>query len=353
MKNLKSTLKGILVLALVTFFSLQANSGFSAPKSVKDMKETVWRTQSCAPQGLYPCQGLLRFGKEIKERTNGKLRIEVQPSGGLGLPIPKTVSAVRDGLMNMGELLGAFVHGEFSLSDIMELPGLVPYNKELRQRIYKELTPLYEKVLLEKYNQVYLGGFQADSRVIGLHKKRVDSIEGLKGLKLRASGPNEVSLSKALGAGSVSIATPEVYSAMASGTVDASFGTDAWFASGKFWEVTKYVYAMNFDGHQFQWTVNRQDFEALPPDVQRIVREAAANAIEWVWPAVYSMQQSGREKMIKHGVKYIDITTKDWEKVKEMGTPIVEKWVKEGGPVAQKLLKRTREIVDEWKKSQK
>ena len=255
--------------------------------------------------------------------------------------------------MNMGEVLGAFTHGEFPLSDIMELPGLVPNDMEVRQRICKELAPIYKKVLLENYNQVYLGGWQNDARVVGLNKKMVDSIEGLKGLKIRASGPNEVSLCKALGAGPVSIATPEVYSAMARGTVDACFGADSWFASGKFWEVCKYVYAMGFDGHQMHWTINRQDFEALPAEVQQIVREAAANAIEWVWPQVFSGQKSGREKMIEKGVKYIDISVEDWNKLEKIGRPIVEEWVKQGGTVAQKMLKRTEEIVKEWEKNQK
>lgn len=325
-------------------------SALSAPKSLAEMKPTLWRTQSCVPLNHYVCQAIVHFKDEVEKRTSGKLRIEVYPSGGMGIPIPKTVSSVQDGLMNMGEILGAFTHGEFPLSDIMELPGLVPGNIDLRKKICEALSPYYEKVILDRYNQYWLGGYQNDARVVALNRKRVSSIAELKGLKLRASGPNEVALCNALGAVPVSIVGPEVYQAMARGTVDACFGADSWLATGKFWEVAKYVYSMEFDGHQMHWTINKQDFDALPRDVQQIVREAAANAIDWVWPEVISNQKSGRQMMIEHGVKYIDISPEDWAKFVEIGKPVVEEWGRKGGPVAQEMLSVVSEIIKNWKR---
>jgi TRAP-type C4-dicarboxylate transport system substrate-binding protein len=345
--------KKVLVGLLATFVVLQAGPAFSAPKSLAEMKPTVWRTQSCVPMGHYVCQAIVHFGKEVEQRTGGKLKIEVLASGGLGIPIPKTVSAVRDGLMNMGEILGAFTHGEFPLSDVMELPGLVPGDLKVRREICKALAPYYEKVLPEKYNQIYLGSWQNDARVIALNKKKVNTIGDLKGLKIRASGPNEVSLCKILGAAPVSIATPEVYTAMSQGTVDGCFGADSWLASAKFWEVTKYIYSMEFDGHQMHWSINKQDFMALPPDVQKIVRESAAHAIEWVWPEVASEQRSGRKMLADHGVQYVDITSKDWAHFVEISKPIVEEWGKKGGPVALEMLNATKKVVSGLSKGKK
>jgi TRAP-type transport system periplasmic protein len=353
MKTLHSVFKGILFTLLVVAVVSLAGPVMSAPKSLAEMKPTIWRTQSCVPYGHYVCQAIVHFAKEVEERTKGKLKIEVYASGGLGHPIPNTISVVRDGLMNMGEILGAFTHGEFPLSDIMELPGLVPGDMELRKEICKALAPYYAKTLAEQYNQVYLGGWQNDARVIALHKKEVNSIDGLKGLKIRASGPNEVAFCKAIGAAPVSIATPEVYSAMARGTVDSCFGADSWLASGKFWEVSKYVYSMEFDGHQMNWSINKQDFEALPPDVQKIVREAAARAIDWVWPEVISGQQAGRKQMIEHGVKYFDITPEDWAKLTKISRPIVDEWVEKGGTVALEMLNTTKKIVTDWQNRKK
>ena len=353
MKNLDQICRKVFIALLATFIVLQVEPAFSAAQSVAEMKPTVWRTQSCVPMGHYLCQAIVRFGREVEQRTGGKLKIEVLASGGLSIPIPKTISAVRDGLMNMGEVLGAFTSGEFPLSDIMELPGIVPWDIKVRREVCKALTPYYEKVLPEKYNQVYLGGWQNDIRVIALHKKKVNNIGDLKGLKIRASGPNEVSLCKIVGAAPVSIATPEVYTAMSQGTVDGCFGADSWLASGKFWEVSKYVYSMQFDGHQMHWTINKQDFMALPNDVQKIVTESAAHAIEWVWPEVFSDQKAGREMMIKHGVQYVDITPKDWDHFVEISKPITEEWEKKGGPVAVEMLNVTKKVVSESRKGKK
>jgi len=324
-----------------------------AEQSLATMKPTVWRTQSIITLGHYNTQGFVRFADEIAKRTNGKLKLEVHASGGLGHPIPKTVSIVRDGLMNVGQLLGAFVNGEFPLADIMELPGLVPEDLQLRKEVTRTLTPYYAKVLSTKYNQYYFGGWQSDSRVVGSANKKLSSLADLRGIKIRASGPNEVALCKVLGSAPVSIATPEVYSAMSSGTVDACFGADSWYASAKFWEVMKYAYSMQFDGHQILFTINKDDFDMLPKEVKEIVRQSAERAIEWVWPEVFVEKEKGRQTMVGHGVKYFDITPEDWKKLTEISKPIVDEWIKRGGPVAAEMVDVTRKVVAQWESKKK
>jgi TRAP-type transport system periplasmic protein len=343
----------IFVFLVSFFFVFWGAPALAAEKTLATMKPTVWRTQSIITLGHYNTQVFVRFAEEVAKKTDGKLKVEVHASGGLGHPIPKTVSVVRDGLMNVGQLLGAFVNGEFPLADVMELPGLVPEDLELRKQVEKALAPYYEKVLPAQYNQYYLGGWQSDSRVIGSASKKISTLGDLKGIKIRASGPNEVALCKVLGAAPVSIATPEVYSAMNSGTVDACFGADSWYASAKFWEVMKFAYSMQFDGHQMLFTINKDDFDALPPDVKEIVRKAAENAISWVWPEVFAEKKSGREVMVSREVKYFDITPEDWKKLEEISNPIVDEWVKKGGTTARDMVGVIKKVVSQWESKKK
>ncbi len=341
------------VLFFWSVFIFGVQGSIAADQSVAGMKPTVWRTQSIITLGHYNTQVFVRFAEEVVQKTNGKLKVEVYPSGGLGHPIPKTVSVVRDGLMEVGQLLGAFVNGEFSLADIMELPGLVPEEMQLRKEVEKALAPYYQRVLPSKYNQYYFGGWQSDSRVVGSAEKRISTLSEMNGIKIRASGPNEVALCKVLGAAPVSIATPEVYSAMSSKTVDACFGADSWFGSAKFWEVLKFVYSMQFDGHQMLFTINKEAFDGIPPDAQKIVKEAAEHAINWVWPQVWAEKEKGRQLMVERGVKYFDITPEDWAKLAAMSKPMVEEWIKKGGPVGQEMIEVTKKVVAQWQSKRK
>jgi len=342
---------GVVLAISLMLFSVDLAT--AAEKSLADMKPAVWRTQSIIGLTHYNTQVYVRFADAVAKRTNGKLKIEVYASGGLGHPIPKTVSIVRDGLMNIGQLLGAFVSGEFPLADVMELPGLVPEDMNLRKEVVQALTSQYQKVLSLKYNQYFLGGWQSDSRVIGSADREISRLADLRGIKIRASGLNEVAVCKVLGAAPVSIATPEVYSAMSSKTVDACFGADSWFGSAKFWEVLKYVYSMQFDGHQMIFTVNKEDLDALPREVQEIVKKEAQNAIDWVWPEIWAEKEKGRKAMIDHGVKYFDITPEDWKKLESIGKPIVEEWIKRGGPVAQEMVTTIQKVVKGWEAKRK
>lgn len=353
MKKMRSSLVVCMLASLAASLIMGVDLSVAAEKSLAGMKPTVWRTQSIITLGHYNTQVFVRFAEEVAQRTGGKLKVEVYPSGGLGHPIPKTVSIVRDGLMEVGQLLGAFVGGEFPQADVMELPGLVPEDMDVRKEVVKALTPFYQKVLADKYNQYFLGGWQSDSRTVGSAEKQIDRLDALKGIKMRASGRTEVEVCKALGMAPVSIATPEVYSAMSSKTVDACFGADSWFASAKFWEVTKYVYSMQFDGHQMLFTVNKDAFDALPPDVQVIVKQAAENAISWVWPTIFSDKNQGRKTMISHGVKYFDITSQDWKKFGLISKPIQEDWLKRGGPIGREMVDSVQKVVTKWESKKK
>ena len=153
--------KGLLVLlGSVCFILAMAAPSSAGPKSIADMKPTVWRTQAATPAGHVFTEMFVNFGKGVEKRTGGKLKLKVYPSAGLGYPLTSTISTVRDGLQDVGYLLGAFCHGECPVIDLMEIPGLIPGDLDLRWKIRQGINSFYEKILPAKYGQYHLGGAQ-------------------------------------------------------------------------------------------------------------------------------------------------------------------------------------------------
>jgi TRAP-type C4-dicarboxylate transport system substrate-binding protein len=318
------------------------------PASIADMKSTVWRTQAATPAGHVFTEMFVNFGKGIEKRTGGKLKLKVYPSAGLGYPLTNTISTVRDGLQQVGYVLGAFCHGECPIIDLMEIPGLIPGDLDLRWKIRQAINPYYEKILPAKYGQYHLGGAQCGPRILGTIRKKIVTIDDLKGMKIRSSGANETKISKLLGMAPVSITTPEVYSALSSGTIDGCWGADEWFDPAKFYEVLKYAFVCEINGHTLAMTVNKRAFDALPADAQTIVREEGAKVFEWYAQEVKPIIMGSREVCMGKGMDYTYITREDWKRVVELAKPIIDDNIKEGGPEAKKIISVIQSMVSEW-----
>jgi TRAP-type mannitol/chloroaromatic compound transport system substrate-binding protein len=113
----------------------------------------------------------------------------------------------------------------------------------------------------------------------GWFRNEVASLEDLKGLKIRIAGLGG-EMMRRLGAAVVLTPPGEIFAAMQSGAVDAAEWVGPWndLAFGLF-RVAKYYYlpAVHEPGPGLEVAVNRQRFDALAPDLQKIVEYAAAS----------------------------------------------------------------------------
>lgn len=348
-RRMQMTTKELLILfgSACLVLALAAPS-LAGPESIADMKPTVWRTQAATPAGHVFTEMFVNFGKGIEKRTGGKLKLKVLPSAGLGYPLTSTISTVRDGLQQIGYLLGAFCHGECPIIDLMEIPGLIPGDLDLRWKIRQAINPYYEKILPVKYGQYHLGGAQCGPRILGTVDKKIVKIADLKRMKVRSSGANETKISKFLGIAPVSITTPEVYSALASGLLDGTWGADEWFDPAKFYEVLKYAFVCEINGHTLAMSVNKKAFDALPPDAQQIVREEGAKVFEWYSQEVKSIIKKSRQVCMDKGIEYTYITRDDWKRVVELAKPIIDDNIKKGGSEAKEIIDKIQAMVADW-----
>ncbi|MFN4071091.1 MAG: C4-dicarboxylate ABC transporter substrate-binding protein, partial [Thermus caldifontis] len=63
-----------------------------------------WNMATPYPPANFHTQNILQFVKEVEEATGGRLKITVHPGGSL-FPHPQILPAVRNGQVQMGEVL--------------------------------------------------------------------------------------------------------------------------------------------------------------------------------------------------------------------------------------------------------
>lgn len=221
--------------------------------------------------------GLQRFAELAKEKSDGKINIEIFPSAQLGnerdLVEGLTLGTIDMALSNSANL------GAFSKAyQIFDLPFLFrdrehahqALDSEIGQNALSELGSLGIKGLSNWEN----GFFSMWNR-----KHAIVTPEDVKGMKIRANdNPIHIATYQHLGASPITMGWSEVYSAISNGTVDGVAVSIPSMYSAKIHEVAPYL----SDSAEFYVTVilmmNQAKFDSLPADIQTALLEAADEA---------------------------------------------------------------------------
>jgi TRAP-type C4-dicarboxylate transport system substrate-binding protein len=153
--------------------------------------------------------------------------------------------------------------------------------------------------------------------------KPVKTLEDLKGLKIRAVG-QESDIIKALGGLPVPLQMPDVYDALRRVVIDGVTVDFSTLPHWKFAEVIKYVTAawQLGRGYTFYWVMNKGKWNALPPDIQKIVTEVTDEAREKQARLWDQMDIEGRDLLKSKGGEIISLSDAE-----------AARWVKAVAPV--------------------
>ena len=152
-------------------------------------------------------------------------------------------------------------------------------NRVLNGQIGKELfEEVAKKVGVRPLASYYIG-----SRTINLkNPKPAMTPNDLRGVKLRM--PNSeawLMLGKALGANPTPVAFSELYTALATGTVDGQDNPLTATEEGKFYEVTKSVSLTNHQIGTVWPAINEKFWQSLGPELQPLVMQAFVEGIDY------------------------------------------------------------------------
>ena len=197
---------------------------------------TVW------PDGNFHTKNAKLFAEEVAKATNGQVVITVHSGGSLGYKGPEQLNAVRDGLVPMADILNIQQVGEAPLLGIEGVPFLVANPEELKV-LQKYARPEFDKIAT-KFNQTILYTVPWPTQY--LHTKtKSDTLDGLKGLKIRVPDRQAGDMVNSLGMAAVQIPWGETVPALASGAVVGVTTSSVSGVDGKFWEFLKYFYKTN------------------------------------------------------------------------------------------------------------
>jgi TRAP-type C4-dicarboxylate transport system substrate-binding protein len=310
--------------------------------------QTVWKLQSLLNPGYMGTDAELWFAGEVERRTGGKLKITVYPGAALGFAGPRILTVVGQGLLESSQMWGAHVSGDLRIAEVIELPGLIPYDIPLRKKIVQTVLPAQEKAM-ERFGVLPFASAQVEPRNI-YSRKPIRGLADLKGLKLRAQGIVETEFTRAIGATPVTLSWEEVYPAMQQGVIDAYWVTHSATFNAKLFEVARHCYEVGLGGANWFVVVNRTALDGLPPDVKKTVLDLRQPVSDKLWERVDPDIREFRQRLAGKGMAFTQASAEDMKVMLDAAPGVWETWLAKAGPDARELVGRIKAIVAEWEK---
>lgn len=309
----KSYLIGLLVVVLACFatFTLCTPEAGAADKVFKWKMQTHWPASSSS----YSASAEVVV-KKLKERTNGRLEIELFPAGAL-VPAKELFNACKRGMIPIIVTSAAYPRDQVPLMNVAS--GLPMNFKSVWEIIYYNKWLGFDDMVQEAFGKhgLYYSPDKVYPTEISI-KKPVKSFEDFKGLKLRSSGILQTYLSS-IGAAASYLPGSEIYAALSSGVVDgAHWGAVQGSDSMKFYDVNKYHLRTPLNFAQTDiWLINKKALAKLPQDIQDIIKSTLDEHF-WLRTNQYQyLEEITLAKVQKEkGVQVLTLPPEDYVKMK-------------------------------------
>ncbi|MBD3287352.1 DctP family TRAP transporter solute-binding subunit [candidate division KSB1 bacterium] len=274
-------------------------------------------------------QGMVYMAERLAEKSGGKMRIDIYPSGQLG--------AEREliELLQIGSLAITKVSTSPLESFVPEMKIFsIPYVFRSEEHLWKVLNSDIGKGILLAGQKFFLRGlcyYDAGSRSFYTKDVPIHSPDDLAGLKIRVmKSQTAVKMVQALGGSATPIAFGELYTALQQGVVDGAENNPPSFYLSRHYEVCNYYCLDEHTAVPDILLISTRVWEGLNPQQQQWLQEAVDESVEHQKKLWKEASDHALSEVQKAGVEIIRPEKAPFrEKVRDMyeeykGTPIYD-----------------------------
>jgi len=244
-------------------------------------KPIVWKIQSGAPAADFRYVNIVDLANRINEMSGGRLKLETFGAGAI-VPTFEILDAVSKGVIDGGHTSPVWWTGKNSAATLYGGVPTGPYGMnqvDFASWFYiggglELANELLQKEM--KYDVVTFPALTDNTDNLGWWKKPITSVAELKGLKFRTSGMSG-EVFKELGAAVVTVPPGEIVPALERGVIDGAELSGPCNDIAMGFQTVRKIYIMGSlqqTSGYMEVLFNKKKFDALPPDLQAIVRNA-------------------------------------------------------------------------------
>ncbi|WP_410329461.1 TRAP transporter substrate-binding protein DctP [Marinobacter sp.] len=295
---------------------------------------TTWKIQSVWDAGTVGYDLFEDWCNSIEEKSGGELVFKCFPAKAVAADNNALFDSVRNGVLQGMNPFTLYWSGKIPASVFLSsYPGGPDQPHQWDTMFYSMGMLEKTREIYEKFGLFYVGPIQHDANIIH-SKSPVNSLDDLKGLKLRVPGGMVSEVFQAFGASTVSLPGSDIFPALEKGTIDAAdyVGPAVNWELG-FSQVTDYiifgppgVMSIYQPVDLMDLTVNLRAWNALDPKLQQLVEDEVRIYSQKHYLTIQKRNVEAMEKFKEAGDTVTRLSQEDLDEWRRKAIPIWYKW---------------------------
>ncbi|MWB78147.1 hypothetical protein GLS40_08940 [Pseudooceanicola sp. 216_PA32_1] len=319
--------------------------GFSTAAMAQDV--TI-RYSNWLPNGFWLKEEVIaNWIDQVAEVTDGRVVVETMPK--VVGSVQGQYDVIRDGLADLSWIVTGYTPGRFPLIEFGDL-GLQGEKAGVMapamDRIYREQLASYDVFEgVEPLSVLVISPLQ-----MVLKDKVINSVDDLKGLKLRSSSNTLTAAIEAVGSVPILKSMAEVYEMLSSGTIDGQITNLNSVIGFNGLDLTNSQYYIpgGMSNAVILWGLNKDTWNRISPEDQEAIRGISGEVFAGNVGAEYDTQDAAALQQMKEaGYTLTRASDADMEALRSKLKPIEDAWIaraKEAGlENAEEILKMYKE----------
>jgi TRAP-type C4-dicarboxylate transport system substrate-binding protein len=241
-----------------------------------------------------------RFAAAVEKDSGGRIKGEIFPASQLGT-IPRQIEGTQFGAIQAWIGPPEFLVGVDERYEALSAPGLFATPDQDLRAIGDPAVRDMMLGLGANKGLTGLGLFPLAPSAVATVKP-VRHLGEFKGMKIRVlASPFQLEMIKRMDASPVAMSLGDVLPALQQGAIDGALGTIPVFGPLHYLDAAKYVTEIGQPYVNTIAVMNKKWFEALPADLQKIVRDDAAAADKGIVPFVTDFYAAQRKAWADQG----------------------------------------------------
>ncbi|WP_434362318.1 TRAP transporter substrate-binding protein [Parasalinivibrio latis] len=322
-------MKPLLKKAVVALIALSSTSVYAA---------TRWDMATPYVDATHHTQNIRQFAEDVKTATKGELEIVVHAGASL-IKHKEIPRAVRTQQVPIGEMFIGILGNSDPVFKLDNLPFLAT-DFDQAKKLYAASKPTLEKKL-SKEGMMLL--YTVPWPPQGIYSKApVNSVDDIKGAKMRAYSSTLSRLAVLLDAAPTTVQTVEIPQAFSTGIIDMMITSPTTGVSSQSWDYVKHYTDVQAWIPKNMVVVNKRAFKRLDKDVQDALLKAAADAEARGWEMAESETVTKTQALADNGMNVAKPSAALMNSLIEVGSVMAGEWAEEAGSEGM-------EIIDAYK----
>lgn len=298
--------------------------------------------------------GAERLAAAITAMSGGRIEVKVYGAGEL-VPALEVFDAVRGGVAELGHSAAYYWQGKDPAFSFFTAVPFGMTAEEINAWFYQGGGLRLWEEFYRPFGLVPFPAGNTGMQMAGWFNRKIEGVEDFAGLKMRIPGMGGRVIEK-LGGVAVNLPGGELFTAMQTGTIDATeWATPYNDLAFGLYKVARYYYYPGWQepGAALECIVNAEAFDALPESLRAIVAAACHVANSEIHADYVARNDDALKTLVnKHGVELLRLPDEVLERLRGVSAEVVRQSVASSA-AGQRLYAAYREFQDKvaaWSK---